>query len=98
MIGGVAHGTKNVLVRTLIHERVPAYLHGRAFAAYNGLRNFAEIFAVVGVGVLVVALGPRWTMFVAGTLPAIAGLVGLALYAQRRVAADAQAPAPAEAA
>ena len=35
-IGGVAHGTKNVLIRTLIHERVPSSLHGRAFAAYNG--------------------------------------------------------------
>jgi hypothetical protein len=27
----------------LIHERVPADRHGRAFAAYNGLRNSAEL-------------------------------------------------------
>lgn len=33
LVGGAAHGTKNVLLRTLIHERVPAELHGRAFAA-----------------------------------------------------------------
>jgi fatty acid desaturase len=49
-VGGIAHGTKNVLLRTIIHERVSAELHGRAFAAYNGLRNFAEIFAVLGGG------------------------------------------------
>jgi hypothetical protein len=68
-------------VRTLIHERVPARLHGRAFAAYNGIRDFAELFAVVGGGVLIVAIGARWTLFVAGALPFMAGLGGLALYA-----------------
>jgi MFS family permease len=98
MIGGIAHGTKNVLTRTLIHERVPAHLHGRAFAAYNGLRNFAEIFAVLGGGVLVVAIGARWTMFLAGLLPCLAGLGGLALSAQRRRAVNTREPAPAEAA
>ena len=98
LVGGVAHGLKNVLLRTLIHERVPAELHGRAFAAYNGLRNFAEIFSVMGGGVLVVAFGARWTMFVAGLLPALAGLGGLVLYARSRLARDAPAAASAEAA
>jgi MFS family permease len=88
LVGGVAHGLKNVLLRTLIHERVPAELHGRAFAAYNGLRNFAEIFSVMGGGVLVVELGARWTMFVAGLLPAIAGAVGLGIYARSRTPAE----------
>ena len=31
-LGGIAHGVKNVLLRTLIHERVPDALRGRAFA------------------------------------------------------------------
>ncbi|MFL5933879.1 MAG: hypothetical protein ACJ755_08485, partial [Gaiellaceae bacterium] len=87
-----------VLLRTLIHERVPAELHGRAFAAYNGLRNFAEIFAVMAGGLLVVTLGPRWTMFVAGLLPCVAGLAGLVIYARARASSEAGAPAPAEAA
>lgn len=39
LVGGVAHGVKNVAFRSLIHERIPAERHGRAFAAYNGLRN-----------------------------------------------------------
>jgi MFS family permease len=97
LVGGVAHGLKNVLLRTLIHERVPSALHGRAFAAYNGLRNFAEIFSVMGGGLLVVELGARWTMFVAGLLPALAGLVGLGIYARAGTPADAPAAASAEA-
>ena len=93
-VGGVAHGTKNVLLRTVIHERVPAELHGRAYAAYNGLRNFAEIFSVLGGGVLVIALGARWTMFVAGLLPALAGLGGLALFARLPADRELHVPSP----
>jgi len=84
VVGGAAHGTKNVLVRTLMHERVPARLHGRAFAAYNGLRNAAEMVALVLGGVLVATIGARWTLLLAGALPALAGLVGLAAYRRLR--------------
>jgi predicted MFS family arabinose efflux permease len=45
VMGGLAHGVKNVMFRTLIHVRVPERLHGRAFAAYNGIRNGAELGA-----------------------------------------------------
>jgi|SRR5579862_678299 len=83
-VGGAAMGTKNVAMRTLIHERVPAELHGRAFAAYNGLRNFAELFALVGGGLLVAAAGPRWTMALAGALPLAAGVVALVRFTRRR--------------
>jgi MFS family permease len=75
--GGLAHGTKNVLIRTLMHERVPSSLHGRAFAAYNGLRNCAELVALVAGGVLVTTVGARWTMLLAGAIPVLAGLVAL---------------------
>ena len=91
VVGGTAHGTKNVLLRTLLHQRVPARLHGRAFAAYNGLRNGAEMVALLLGGALVVALGARWTLFLAGALPALAGLAGLAVYRRTRAA---HAPAP----
>ena len=69
LIGGLAHGTKNVLARTLIQERVPDRLHGRAFAAYNGLRNGAELFALAAGGVLVAAIGGRATLALAGGIP-----------------------------
>jgi len=93
VVGGAAHGTKNVLVRTLMHQRVPTRLHGRAFAAYNGLRNGAEMVALVLGGVLVAAIGARWTLFLAGAVPALAGLVGLAAYRRIRTR-EVSAPSP----
>ena len=82
-VGGVAHGTKNVLMRTLIHERVPSNVHGRAFAAYNALRNAAELVALVSGGLLLAALGARWTLFLAGVLPMAAGVVALVVTRRR---------------
>lgn len=83
--GGIGHGVKNVMARTLIQERVPARLHGRAFAAYNGLRNGAELVALAAGGVLVAALGARTTLALAGALPVLAALVGLIAYRRRAV-------------
>lgn len=97
LVGGLAHGTKNVVIRTLIHERVPASLHGRAFAAYNALRNAAELVALVGGGLLVAALGARWTLFLAGAVPVGAALVALVV-SWRRLSRSAVSVAPAEAA
>lgn len=79
-IGGVGHGTKNTLARTLIQQHVPDRLHGRAFAAYNGLRNGAELIALAGGGVLVAVIGGRTTLALAGGVAVIAALGGLALY------------------
>ena len=79
--GGVGHGTKNVLLRTLIQQRVPDRLHGRAFAAYNGLRNGAELIALAAGGLLVAAFGGRVTLALAGAIPVFAVLVALARYA-----------------
>jgi MFS family permease len=80
-IGGVGHGVKNVASRTLIHMRVPPDRHGRAFAAWNGVRNAAELAALGAGGILVGALGARETLWLAGGLSALAGLVGLAVLA-----------------
>ena len=78
LVGGLAHGTKNVLVRTLIHERSPRHLRGRAYAAYNGLRNGAEIVALTCGGVLIATAGARWTLLLAGGLPVLVALAGIA--------------------
>ena len=82
-VGGVGHGVKNVLARTLIQERVPARVHGRAFAAYNGLRNGAELVALAAGGVLVAGLGARGTLALAGAMPVLAALAGLLVYRRR---------------
>ena len=79
VFGGVAHGVKNVLLRTLIHERVPEALRGRAFAAYNGARNGAELGALALGGIVVAAFGARPALLVAGVGPALIGLFCLFL-------------------
>jgi MFS family permease len=75
--GGVAHGLKNVLLRTLIHERVPDALRGRAFAAYNGARNGAELGALALGGLVVGAFGARVALLASGLGPALIGLACL---------------------
>jgi len=75
LAGGVGHGTKNVVVRTLIHARVPDELRGRAWAAYSAGRNGVELIALVGGGLLVAAVGARWTLLLAGALPVAAVVV-----------------------
>jgi MFS family permease len=82
--GGVAHGVKNVLLRTLIHERVPDAIRGRAFAAYNGARNGAELGALVLGGIAVGALGARAALLLAGLGPAAIGTASLLLLVNRR--------------
>ena len=83
LIGGLAHGVKNVLMRTVIQERTPERLHGRVFAAYNGLRNTAELGALGAGGLLVTAIGAQEALIVAGLGPVLAGLAGLALLRRR---------------
>jgi MFS family permease len=77
-IGGMGHGLKNTGFRTLIHQRVSTGEHGRAFAAFNGLRNTAELAALAGGAVLVNTLGGRGTLWIAGGVSALAALAGLA--------------------
>jgi MFS family permease len=76
-IGGMGHGVKNTGFRTLIHQRVPSESHGRAFAAFNGLRNTAELAALAGGAVLVETVGGRGTLWLAGGISAAAALCGL---------------------
>ncbi len=92
LVGGVGHGVKNVAFRSLIHERIPFERHGRAFAAYNGLRNTAELVALVAGGLLVASLGARATLFLAGGVSAVAGLAGLALRRRPQFVAPPHVP------
>ena len=79
LVGGVGHGTKNVLVRTLIHERTPADAHGRSGAAYNALRNGAELGALALGAFLVEAIGARGTLALQGGAPILVAIAGLAI-------------------
>jgi MFS family permease len=85
LLGGLGHGVKNVLLRVLITERVPGRLHGRAFAAYNGARNAAELGAVAAGGLLVEAIGAHAALAIAGLGPLAAAAIGLTGLAERRL-------------
>jgi MFS family permease len=91
LVGGVGHGAKNTLMRTVIQRRVPDRLHGRAFAAYNAARNSAELGALGAGGLLVTALGPRNALVLAGLGPVVAGLAGLLALRRRASRAPARA-------
>src|SRR3954451_20631928 len=78
-VGGVGHGVKNVLLRTLIGQRVPADAHGRAFAAYGAARNTAELGALAFGGALIAVLGAQPALLIAGLGPVVAGVTGLAV-------------------
>jgi MFS family permease len=93
-IGGVGHGLKNVTSRTMIHTRVTADRHGRAFAAWNGLRNGAELGALAVGGVLVGLLGARSMLWLAGGLSALAGVAGLLVLASWRARARGAGVSP----
>ena len=76
-IGGIGHGVKNTMTRTMIHVTVPEAFHGRAFAAFSGMRNAAEVTALAGGGLLVTAAGPRPALLVAGLVPLLIALLAL---------------------
>jgi MFS transporter len=76
-LGGVAHGVKNVLLRTLIHDRVPDALRGRSFALYNAARNGAELGAIGAGGVLIGVIGAQPALLLAGAVPLAIGLISL---------------------
>ena len=71
------------MLRTLIHERVPEALRGRAFAAYNAARNAAELGALGAAGVLVGAIGAQPALLLAGLAPLAIGVAALLLVAPR---------------
>ena len=81
-LGGVAHGVKNVLLRTLIHQRVPEALRGRAFAVYNAARNGAELGALGAGGVLIGAIGAQPALLLSGAIPLAVGVAALLLLAE----------------
>lgn len=83
LFGGAGHGVKNTLYRTLIHQRVDPDRHGQAFAAYNGLRNGAELIALAAGGLLVAAIGGAGTLWLAGGAAGVVGLAGAVLLSTR---------------
>ncbi|MDQ4005299.1 MAG: MFS transporter [Actinomycetota bacterium] len=96
LVGGIANGIDLVAMRSLLHQRVPDRLRGRAFAAYYAMIQAAQIVALGASGGLVEVAGARTTMLLAGSGTALVGLLGLVLYARVPVAERHRHPAAAE--
>ena len=79
LVGGMAHGVKNTLFRTLLHQNIDPARHGQAFAAYNGLRNGAELIALAAGGGLTALVGGAGTLWIAGGGAGLTGLAGVLL-------------------
>ncbi|HEX2026321.1 MAG TPA: MFS transporter [Actinomycetota bacterium] len=80
LVGGVANGAELVALRSLLHHRVPDRVRGRAFAAYYGMVQGAQIIALSVSGGLVEVLGARMTMLMAGIGTGAVGVLGAMLY------------------
>jgi MFS family permease len=96
-VGGFVNGVELVGMRSLLHQRVPDRLRGRAFAAYYGMVQAAQILALGASGGLVEATGARTTMLIAGTGTMAVAAIAALLYARlpsedRRVRASAAVP------
>ena len=82
LVGGFSNGVQLVAMRSLLHQRVPDRLRGRAFAAYYGMIQAAQIVALGASGGLVELAGTRLTMMLAGGGTALVGIIGILLYAR----------------
>ena len=80
LLGGAANGVELVAMRSLLHRRIPDRLRGRAFAAYYGMIQAAQIVAMGVSGGLVELAGPRTTMILAGSGTVTVGVLGVLLY------------------
>ena len=75
-LAGLISGPLNPLLVTVRHERIPAELRGRVFAAFSAIALVAEPVGLFLAGILVDGIGFRPTVLV---LAAAAQVVGLAL-------------------
>lgn len=91
-VGGMANGTGNVALRSLVLHRVPENVRGRVLAAISGLFTAAQIVAMGLGGALVTGLGPRGTLAIAGAGDLLASGVGLWLYARLAAGEDLEVP------
>jgi MFS family permease len=89
LLGGGANAIENVAMRSLIHHVTPDRLRGRVFSAYYGMVHAAHISALGLGGLLVNAIGARYSLLVAGLGGLIIGLVGFLVLARMGGSTDA---------
>jgi len=78
-IAGVSNGVDNVTRDTILQKRVPDALLGRVFSVRYLSYGAAEVLAYPAGGLIVDAVGPRYTYLFAGAATTAAGLLILLL-------------------
>ena len=78
-IAGVSNGVDNVTRDTILQKRVPEALLGRVFSVRYLSYGAAEVLAYPAGGLVVDAIGPRYTYLFAGAATAAAGLLIMVL-------------------
>jgi MFS family permease len=91
VVGGGANGIANVAVRTLIQQRVPDALRGRAYGTYAATASAAELAATGLGGIAVAALGARGTLIAGGTAALL--VASIATLYWLRLGPEVRAPA-----
>jgi MFS family permease len=81
VVAGLANGVDNVVADTILQKRVPDALLGRVFAARFLAFSVGEGLAYAAGGLLVGAVGPRYTYVLGGAGTAVAGLLVLLIVA-----------------
>jgi MFS family permease len=74
-VAGVSNGMDNVVTDTILQKRVPDALLGRVFSVRFLSYSVAETLAYFAGGMIVDAIGSRYTYLLAGIATALAGLV-----------------------
>jgi MFS family permease len=78
-IGGIGDGVQMVGARTLLLQRAPAHIAGRAVAVFTGMTMGAVSIGMAAAAPLVALFGIRGSLLCAGVASIVAALVALAL-------------------
>jgi MFS family permease len=84
-VGGMANGLEIVATRSFLNHRAPEAVAGRVFALYSGVLFGGSSLGLAAAAGLLVVLGPRSVLLLAGTGGILAGLAGCLVQARRRV-------------
>ena len=83
LVGGLGHGVKNVLLRTLIHQRVPDAAPRPRLRRLQRRPQRRRARRAGAGGVLVGVLGARAALAIAGLVPLFIGLLALFIAGRR---------------
>jgi MFS family permease len=78
-IGGIGDGVQMVGARTLLLQRAPAHIAGRACAVFTGMTVGAVSIGMAAAAPLVALFGIRGSLLCAGVASIVAALVALGL-------------------